>query len=224
MKHKKMLGSLGCLALLLAALIIINTAGSGASFSETKQGEITGKTGSICVHTSGGSGENGLIFNFSNLLPGVPQTANGAFKNSCNNNEDVWIVFNNAEALHALNNMGHYGEVTVRSNSRGTIFHSANLNDNQAPASGYCGSVQYSKEEFSPTGCWPLGKQYKLASNVAHGEEGSFEFTFGYTLYKGGITTQNAPYNCYPPEVKESEVVGCGLPYQIVATQVGLEP
>lgn len=222
---KVRIGAIGASLVLMGALVVMATGATGAYFSDSKQGEITGSTGSIRVHTSGGSGPNGLLFNFDNLLPGEPQTATVEYSNVGHNNQDVWIVFDNAEALHSLNNLGHYGEVTI-ANPGGWVFHSANLNDNQAPASGHCGSVQYSTDEFSPSGCWPLGTKYKVASNLSPGAGSWLKFTFGYTTYKGGIgnSQEEMPFNTYPPEVEPSKVVGSGLPYEVVATQVGVEP
>lgn len=221
---KVRIGAMGASLVLMGALVVMATGATGAYFSESKQGEISGTTGSIHVHTSGGSGPNGLSFNFKNLLPGEPQSATVEYKNTGHNNQDVWVVFD-AEPLHALNQLGHYGEVTI-ANPGGVLFHSANLNDNQAPASGYCGSVQYSTEEFSPSGCWPLGAKYKVASNIAPGAGSWFKFTFGYTTHNGGIgnSQQEIPFNTYPAEVEPSEIEGNGLPYQVVATQVGVEP
>ncbi len=215
---KVRIGAIGASLMLMGALVIMATGATSAYFSEAKQGEIAGTTGSIHVHTSGGNGPNGLLFNFKNLLPGEPQTATVEYKNTGHNPQDVWVVFNNAEALHSLDNLGHYGEVTI-ANPGGTLFHSANLNDNLPPASGTCGP-------FSPAGCWPLGSKYKVASHLNPGAGSWFKFTFGYTTYNGGIgnSQQDMPFNTYPPEVKPEEIVGSGLPYQVVATQVGIEP
>ena len=212
---KVRIGAMGASLVLMGALVVMATGATGAYFSESKQGEVSGTTGSIHVHTSGGSGPNGLNFNFKNLLPGEPQTATVEFKNTGHNNQDVWVVFNNAEALHWLDQLGRYGEVTL-ANPGGGLFHSTNLNDNLPPASGTCG-------EFHPGGCWPLGEKYKVASNVAPGAGSWFKFTFGYTTYEGGIgnKSEEGPFNPYPGE---GETVASGLPYQVVATQVGVEP
>jgi len=219
------LGALGASSLLLVGVAVAAIGLTGAYFSESKAGEIKGNLGSIHVATAGGTGENGLEFDFKNLLPGEPQTATAKYTNTGKNHEAVWIVFNNAEALHSLNNLGHYGEVTIKSNGK-AVFHSANLNDNQPPASGKCGKVLYSTDEFSPSGCWPLKEKYRLAADVPPGAKGTMQFSFGYAAK---LKTQpeegaEASFNTYPPEVEPEDIVDSGLPYEIVATQVGQEP
>jgi hypothetical protein len=211
---KLRIGALGISMLLLAALVMSAVGVTGAYFSETKQGEIHGTIGSIHIRTSGGSGANGLKFDFNHLLPGEPQTATVEYKNTGANPQDVWVVFNNAEALHALNNLGTFGEVTL-ANSGGWVFHSANLNDNKPPASGTCG-------EFSPSGCWPLEKQYKVGSNIQPGAGSYFKFTFAYAGKFADASQEGDAWNLYPPESATPE--GNGLPYQVVATQVGQKP
>ena len=61
---------------------------------------------------------------------------------------------------------------------------------------------------------------------MAPGAGSWFKFTFGYTTYHNGIgnSQEEMPFNTYPPEVEPSEIVGSGLPYEVVATQVGVEP
>lgn len=213
---KLRVGALGVSLVVLAILVITAMGVTGAFFSETKTGEIKGTVGSIHIKTLGGSGENGLEFNFNNLLPGEPQTATVEYQNTGGSKEDVWVVFNNAEALHALNNLGTYGEVSI-TNSGGTIFHSANLNDNLPPASGTCGP-------FSESGCWPLKEKYKIGSNISPGAGSYFRFTFGYASKLKNPAQEGLPWNTYPPEVEESQIKGNGLPYEVVATQVGQEP
>lgn len=209
-------GALGASLIVLVALVIAATGVTGAYFSETKQGEIKGNTGSIHIQTEGGTGENGLAFDFENLLPGEPQTATVEYTNTGANKQDVWIVFDNAEALHSLNNLGTYGEVTL-GNSGGVLFHSANLNDNLPPASGTCG-------EFKPTGCWPLKEKYKVGSSINPGSGSYFRFTFAYASKLKSPAAEEQPWNTYPPEVEEKDIKGNGLPYEVVATQVGQEP
>lgn len=202
----------------LIASVMLATGVTGAFFSDSHSGRITGSLGSIRITPSGGAGPEGTNFAFSNLLPGEPQTARLVYENTGTSNEDVWVVFNNETALSALNNLGTYGEVHLGANGS-EVFGSANLNDNETT----CGP-------FSPSGCWPLQKQYKVASNVSHGGSGYITFTFGYA---GKLKTQppegtTAVFNQYPVpgqfKTNAADGSGNGLPYQIVATQVGQTP
>jgi hypothetical protein len=209
----------------LAALVIAATGMTGAYFSDTHQGTITGNLGSIKVNPSGGTGADGTDFTFANMLPGVPETATVQFENTGLNAEDVWLVFDNATALSALNNLGTYGEVHV-SNGH-ALFDSANLND-RTPT---CGA-------FSPSGCWPLPSRIKVASSVAPGSGGYVKFTFNYAGKLSNPAAEGAPFNAYPvpagvwsptnPDgqytVNAADGTGAGLPYQIVATQEGQTP
>jgi hypothetical protein len=217
-KSNKRLVLLGLCVAALAVVIAHDTGVTGAFFNDSHNGKITGTVGSIRITPSGGEGPGGTNFAFSNLLPGEPQTAHLVYENTGTGNEDVWIVFNNETALSALNNLGTYGEVHLAANGS-EVFGSANLNDNETT----CGP-------FSSSGCWPLQKQYKVASNVAHGGSGSIAFTFGYS---GKLKAQapegtTAAFNPYPIpgqfKTNAADGSGNGLPYQIVATQVGQTP
>ncbi len=210
---------------LLGSLLVAGT--SGAYFSETQPGNITGTIGSIHAAVIGGVGQNNSDFAFNNLLPGVPQTITIGYKNTGNNPQDVYIVFPNATALSSLNNLGTYGNVTLSANGT-VLFQSSNLNDRSAT----CGS-------FSTSGCWPLLRSYKVASNLAPGATGTVSFTFAYA---SKLSTQppvgtTAYWNVYPASpcaynattcpngqttVNASDGTGNGLPYEIVATQVGI--
>jgi hypothetical protein len=124
-------------------------------------------------------------------------------------------------ALHALNDLGTYGEFHVKANGT-QLFDSANLNDGlHNPAKPSCGP-------FDPTGCWPLPKMIKIASNVGPTAGGSVDFTFGYaSKLSGQSPTGGGAWNSYPaPTVPNPTpvIAGSGLPYQLVATQVGQTP
>lgn len=207
---------------LLGGVAWIAAGTTGAYFSDTNQGDISGTIGSILIDTSGGSGAEHANFSFANMLPGEAQTAVVGYKNTGANNEDVYIVFNNATALSALNNLGAYGEAHLKANGA-ALFDSANLHDATT-----CGT-------FSPAPgqCWPLAKEYKVASNVAPNEGGTVSFTFNYagTLKGQAPVGTTAAFNSYPatgpdPQttVNATDGIGAGLPYQIVATQVGITP
>lgn len=207
---------------------LAGAAASGAWFSDTQSGVISGTIGSIQITTSGGIGTNSANFAFSNMLPGVPQTVTVYYQNTGANNEDVWIKFPNVTALSALNNLGTYGEVHLSANGT-DLFDSANLNDRVAT----CGPL-------SPSGCWPLASEYLVASNVGPTGSGSVSFTFNYagkmsTQPSAGTTTY---WNVYPVPaglysssnpngqtyVNASDSSGNGLPYEIVAVQPGQTP
>ena len=211
-RYKVMLAALA----IVCGLIGLQT--SGAFFSDTHNGSITGTVGNVHVVVSGGSGSDSTNFAFNNLLPGEPQTAALSYYNSGSSSEDIWVVFPNATALSALNTLGTYGEVHI-SNSGTPVFDSANLNDR----SSTCGA-------FDPSGCWPLTRSYKLASGVAPGLGGTLKFTFNYA---GKLKSQPAPgttaaFNPYPvtgqTTTNAADGTGDGLPYQLVATQVGQQP
>lgn len=199
----------------LAALVVAATGMTGAYFSDTHHGAITGNLGSIKVTPSGGTGADSTDFTFTNMLPGEPQTATIQYQNTGLDNEDVWLVFDNATALSALNNLGTYGEVHVTTDHE--LFGSKNLNDR----SSTCGP-------FSPSGCWPLPSQIKIGSNIAPTAGGFVKFTFNYAGKLKDPAAEGAPFNIYPvPDqntVNAADGTGSGLPYELVATQVGQTP
>jgi hypothetical protein len=216
------------LALLAFVVGLLGINMSGAYFSDTHSGTVSGTVGSIRITPSGGSGADNMDLGFDHLLPGDPQTVTLTYTNTGENPQDVWVKFNNPTALSALNTLGTYGEVHVVSNGV-EKFGSANLNDRTST----CGA-------FSPSGCWPLPSQIKLADNVAPGATGVFKFTFGYAakLKTQHAPNTTAPWNTYPvvaglwsPSNPDGQQVinaadgsGSGLPYQLVATQVGQTP
>ena len=88
---------------------------------------------------------------------------------------------------------------------------------------------------ITPAGCWPLNDSYKLASSVARNGTGSFSFTFNYASKLSNVANVSGPlaaFNKYPVNLFGGEAFGTdaalpegsGLPYRIVATQVGQTP
>ena len=209
---------------LLGGTVWIAAGTTGAYFSDTHSGTISGTVGSILVTPSGGTGAEHMNLSFDKLLPGEPQTVTVNYQNTGNSPEDVWIVFPNATALSALNNLGTYGEVHLAANGT-EIFASKNLNQRVET----CGTL-------SSSGCWPLAKQYRVANNVAPGAAGTVSFTFG--LASKTVTPPTA-FNVYPATamawtishnnddqyyISAADGQGAGLPYQIVATQRNVTP
>ena len=222
-RKKMIIGAGGVAVALSMALAALGP--TGAYFSDTAQGNVAGTVGSIKVAGLDGSGTDRLDLAFTNLLPGEPQTVTTRYQNTGLNNQDVWIVFPNPKALHALNDLGTYGEFHLAANDN-ALLDSTNLNDgtsNLAVTPNSCGP-------FGPGDglCNPLLPSYKLASNIGPGATGDVSFTFAYagkTTYQteaGGGT-----WNAFPVKQKNAAVPpieGYGLPYQIVATQVGQKP
>lgn len=218
--RKKMIVGAGGVAVALS-LALAALGPTGAYFSDTDQGNMTGAIGSIKV-----TGTNTDLA-YTNMLPGEPQTVTAGFENTGLNNQDVWVVFNNEKALHAINNLGKYGNFAINSGGN-AIFASTNLQDGAYAATNSCGNVFTEADR----GCWPLRKAYKLATNLAPEATGDVSFTFAYgaamTFQPEAAKKGEFPWNSYPVQFaggeKYPEITGNGLPYQIVATQVGIDP
>jgi hypothetical protein len=197
-----------------ASLVGFAATGTGAYFSDSSPGTISGSVGSIQVSVSGGNGSSSTDFHFDRLLPGTPQSAVIKYTNTGNSPEDVFLTFPNATALSALNNLGTFGSVQVNNASGEDVFDSTNLNDN----SNTCGP-------FSHSGCNPLPNQLKVDSNLAPGQTDTATFEFGYA---SKLKLQFPTFNTYPVPGQFTTIstdgTGDGLPFAIVATQVGQTP
>lgn len=214
----------------LVATVGLAVAASGvtsAYFSDINSGTVTGTVGYVQVSTGGGNGADGLDLKFENLMPGEPQTIKFDYKNTGSGAQDLWLTFKNVPALHALNNLGSYGYLKIADSSAGVVFESSNLQDGRTvPAPGNsCSNI------FDPSGCWPLPPQLKIRNSMAVGAEGTVSITFGYASKLGG----NGPgvWNTYPANLlpggeafgpDAAGTPGNGLPYNVVATQVGQTP
>jgi hypothetical protein len=209
-------------------LVAIATGATGAYFSDTKAGAATGTIGSVKVITSGGTGIDGLDFNWANMLPGTVYSNTIHIQSTgTNSGEDLYMTFPNLTALSALNTLGKYGQVHISVNGT-EIYANANLND--IPNNGTSG----------------LPAQILLAQNVGPTASITVVFTFEYatlmsTQEPGGVFNQypittggtdsrytpagGAPNgNGYQTYVNPTDGSGNGLPFQIVATQPGIAP
>ena len=208
-------------ALSLAAI----TSTTGAYFSDSKSGTVSGSIGSIKITGSGGSGANGLDLAFTNMLPGEPQTVTATFQNTGLNAQDVWVTFPNATALSALNNLGNYGNIQVNANST-DVFDSLNLSDHVLTCPPGSSDLAHMPHPQNP--CKALPNKIKLFSNVAPGSTGQVSITFNYVSYMSTQSPLFTAFNTYPVSdqitVNAGDGTGSGLPYQLVATQVGQTP
>lgn len=95
---------------LVATVALISTvvASSGAYFTDSKGGAITGNLGTVAVDISG---EN---INFANLMPGETQTQTVWVRNTGTGNEDIYLAFSNdGDAWSAVNDLGQYGKFVI---------------------------------------------------------------------------------------------------------------
>lgn len=120
---------------LLGGTAMIASGATGAYFSESHSGVVTGSTGSIHVDTSlsHGDGAESLNFDLANLLPGEPQSVTVRYENTGLNVQDVWIVFD-PTALGFLNSAGTNATIDISSND-GFSFVSADMTANPLPGS-----------------------------------------------------------------------------------------
>ncbi|SFH26856.1 hypothetical protein SAMN05216274_102199 [Cryobacterium levicorallinum] len=211
-RNKAIIGAGGVAVALTMALAALGP--TGAYFSDTEQGSIDGTKGSIKI-----AGVDSLDLHFTNMLPGEMQTVSERYVNNGLSPQDVWVVFNNAEALHALNDEGTFMEFHLSANGT-ALFDSANLNDNGDGVPGCAG--------FDPAGCWPLERAYKLQENLAPGSIGKVSFSAMIAAKAVGQSeVGGGDWLPYPVKQQNGAPVtptDAGLPYQIVATQVGQEP
>lgn len=218
------IAALGTSLVMTGGLVAAATGATGAYFSDTVNGSVTGTIGSIQITPTNGAASMALAF--TNLLPGTPQTVSVAYTNTGTSAEDVYVVFPDDIALSALNNLGRYGTVHLTSSGAGAVgdvFDSNNLNDNVTS----CGP-------FSQAGCWPVPNQVLVASNLAPGSAGTFVFSFMYAsaLSNQGPNPGTGVWNTFPVSGQtytansdpSQATSGSGLPYEIVATQPGITP
>ena len=183
MSKRKFARIAAVLTTLVATVALISTVvmSTGAYFTDSHSGKISGTNGNVAVSVSGGGGgAGGLSFDFTGLLPGVPKTATITVQNTTGNPEAVWLVFSNDNGMwSAVNNLGQYGKFTVG----GYVYD--NLNNKYTPAtpgvlgtgvgtymSGSCSTVERVGANYLPHAI----KIASLASGVAH----SFNITFEY--------------------------------------------
>jgi hypothetical protein len=207
-----------------ASLVGFAASGTGAYFSDSAPGTITGTVGSIHVSVSGGTGTTNSNFAFDRLLPGTPQTVTISYTNTGNSPEDVFLTFPNATALSALNNLGTFGAVQVNDANGSDAFDSTNLNDSSS-----CGPAGSTSAQF-PIACKALPNQIKVDSGLAPGASATTTFSFGYPskLHGQAPVGTTGVWNTYPvagqTTVNTNDGISNGLPYSIVATQVGQTP
>jgi hypothetical protein len=214
-KFRRFAALLAVVALLTSALGLA-IGGTGAYFTATQPGSVSGNIGSVNV------GVSGAAINFANLLPGVVQTQTVNFQNTGTGNEDIWIVFDNSNlAWSAVNDLGQYGKFVVAGNTYD------NLNNAYAqgtPGSGFMGS---------PSGTGPCGTVARNAiaylphminlGTYAPAQAGAFNVSFNFIACLSG----NGPADLWSSVANDfSPALTGNLPlnFKIAAFQAGVSP
>jgi hypothetical protein len=212
-------GALGASAVLVGAAV----QGTGAYFSDSHDGTITGSSGHLTVSTSS------TTLDYSGLIPDEDQSKTITYTpDGGSPNEDVWMTFDATSQAYGKftgtnhvnyggyteGGLGGYGHFKIVSN-QGFSFESYNM---QVAASGGCyidanGDGGSSARATGPDNgsqaapeCGVPGA-ILIGHNISAGVQGSAVVTFGLT---GKATGQNIPW--------------ANVPFKIVATQVGIRP
>jgi hypothetical protein len=140
--HSRLVALLGTAAV-TASLIGVAVVGTGAYFTDTHPGQIAGTFGSVkvVVTGSGQGGADNLAFSFDGMMPGEFKTANISVQNTGTGNEDIYLVFDNANGVWSdVNTLGTFGEFIVN----GTNYNNLNNHWPQNTANAYtnpCGDI-----------------------------------------------------------------------------------
>lgn len=207
------IGALATTAVATAALIGSVVATTGAYFTDSKPGAITGNLGTVSVAISGQN------INFVNLMPGETQTQTVSVQNTGTGNEDIYIVFDNSNlAWSAVNDMGQYGKFVVN----GNVYD--NLNNRYAALTpGLPGTPTGAMT--GPCGTPQIGVNYlphviKLGT-LTSGQLWSFDVSFQFNpcLSSGqGATLWGASDKNFPT------IAPAPLNFVIAAFQPGVDP
>lgn len=213
------------LVLSIAAVLALTVASTGAYFTDSHPGQISGINGNVAVNVNGGVGAGQLNFDFSGILPGDTKTATMNVGNPTGNTEDVWLVFSNSNGMwSAVNDLGQYGKFTVGGYTYDNLN---NKNTNAQPAtpgqagtpitgsymSGSCSTVQRVPINYLP-------HAVKIAS-LASGATTTFDVTFQYNP----CMTDHQSEAIFNPGTADSPIVASGpLQFAIVGFQGGVDP
>ena len=204
-----------------AALVAAAAGGTGAYFTDSKDGTISATTGKLKLNTP-----RGANLSFTDLVPGTSKTKDISYNVETTDPSDVWLVFDPADVaylkftgasqnpLYTPGGLGRFGHFAVSNDSGGPLFQSYNL---AHVASGGCavdgngrgGSNQQSTSreiEGAPPQCG-VPSAILIASNLTNGQGGTVNLTFGVT-----------------GRWKDQSVTLTPVPFKLVATQAGHRP
>jgi hypothetical protein len=224
MKKGKVARVAGFVGALGVSAVLVTTAvqGTGAYFTASQDGSISGTTGQITI-----SANNPTTLNFDNLIPGEYKDSTIQYTVGGDTHVDTWLVFQDGYAYCKFTGakddshcgdgeggMGRFGHFAVEDNAGNLLFSSYNLANANGTTSdcvdafGHGSRPPAADKNDTNNRCGvPLG--IKLQSDLSPGNSANVTLTFGVT---GRQTDQNV---AAPPAT---------VPFQIVATQVGITP
>ena len=221
-KSLRLGGFLGAVGL-TAVLAGVAVSGTGAYFSDTTDGRLSGTTGHIEL---GVTSDPTLVLD--GLMPGVDQTLPIDYNVDVTGKADIWLTFEGSSANYLAftgakgvepvpgGGLGRLGHFAVSTPESGLLFRSFNLANVPAGASGGCAvgadGRGGSDEKAATNADFPdycgVPTAIKIASGVTDGEYRKINITFGLT----GLVNDFE-------DIKWADV-----PFNIVATQEGIRP
>lgn len=201
-------------ALSLAGIAIV---GTGAYFTDSHGGAITGNLGTVAINVTG------QTINFANLLPGESQTATVHVTNTGTGNEDLYLAFDNTNrAWSAVNDLGQYGKFVINGKTYDNLNNAYAAPDPGVPGtptgafmSGACSTVPRVPANYLPHVIF-LGT---LAPTQAWSFNISFQFNPCMTGGNGtGAPLWGASDNNFPT------IPPAPLNFTVAAFQPGVNP
>lgn len=203
---KRRLTAISVLVLSLATVLALTVASTGAYFTDSHPGQVTGTFGSVAIDMNGsGSGPGNLQFNFNGIMPGQWKTATITATNTGSDNEDIYMVFTNANTVWSqINTLGTFGEANVN----GTDY--ANLNNKYAQ--GTPANTGQTNACGDPTGPIAYLPHVNYLGTLTPGQAANYTFAFRYSACISNSAYQNQPAFSNP------------LEFNIAAFQAGIAP
>jgi len=201
------------------ALISSVVAGSGAYFTDSHGGQISGNLGTVAITVTG------QAIDFKDLLPGVDQSQTVTVTNTGTGPEDIYLAFDNSTGeWSAVNDLGMYGIFTINN----VVYD--NLNNTYpdfTPGSGVMSSSLSS-------GCYNIPRVainylphvIKLGT-LSPTQQWSFNIAFHFNAcMTGGNGTGASLWGTppYPQGGFNPQIPTGPLPYVVAAFQPGVNP
>lgn len=199
----------------IGALLGVAVMSTGAYFTDSKPGAVTGNLGTVVVATSG------TAIDFANLLPGETQTRTVTVRNDGTGAEDIYLAFDNTNsAWSAVNDLGQYGKFVIAGKTYDNLNNGYDALTPGVPGTpiagefmpGYCSSVPRVGINYLP--------HVILLATLAPGQTWTFDvsFQFNACLTSGQGATLWGSGSFSPP------IGPVPLNFEVAAFQQGVLP